>query len=143
MTDFHITDEDKRIDHKVWMNLKEYICTKAGDNIIVTVSSFKTKRSSSQLRAYWVLMEQIKEEVNEPQGNDYSAKDLSDMLKLRYFYKDVMGDKIPRSIAAKSDCSKEEMREYMKKVTDWCGAMGFKARITSAELLSLINQYEE
>ncbi len=53
-----------------------------------------------------------------------------------------MNVRVPRSIAHKSDCSKEEMTDFIQKIEVWCKQREIKAEITSAEMLSLINQYK-
>lgn len=96
--------------HNEWM--KQF-----KDDFQVEIKKVDKKRSGKQLRAYWRLIRVVKNFMNE-QGNLFSDEEVSDWFKLRadHYVEITEGEKIPKSIANKSDCSVEQMRKIIETI---------------------------
>lgn len=86
------------------------------------------KRTSRQLRYYWVLISIIQDWLNE-QGNQFTREQVSDLMKAK-FYNEIItlpnGEKrkVLKSISDKSETDIKEMAEYITKITVECAEWG-------------------
>lgn len=93
----------------------------------IKIENIAEKRNDKQLKYYWVLIDIITDYLNE-QGNDYTKEQTSNLMKGKFFYQDevVFNEKrrVLKSIANNSETDKQEMREFIKKVVNFCNEWG-------------------
>ena len=101
---------------------------------IINVEKLYNKRTAPQLRSFWLLINIIKVWMNE-QGNNFTKEDVATYFKLKAgFYKVIDGVKIAKSIADKSNTTKEDMAEIINCILDF--------GIDSYELEQILKLYE-
>lgn len=93
----------------------------------VLIQPVLEKRTSRQLRYYWVLISIIEDWLNE-QGNQFTREQVSDLMKNKFYYEEkiLFGQKrrVPKSISDKSETDIKEMAEYITKITVECAEWG-------------------
>ena len=107
-------------------NIKNYAKKKEPFNVLI--QPILEKRTSRQLRYYWVLISIIQDWLNE-QGNQLTQDQTSDLMKAK-FYNEIItlpnGEKrkVLKSIFDKSETDIKEMAEYITKITVECAEWG-------------------
>jgi hypothetical protein len=107
-------------------NIKNYAKKKEPFNVLI--QPILEKRTSRQLRYYWVLISIIQDWLNE-QGNQLTQDQTSDLMKAK-FYNEIItlpnGEKrkVLKSISDKSETDIKEMAEYITKITVECAEWG-------------------
>jgi len=107
-------------------SIKNYAKKKEPFNILI--QPVIEKRTSRQLRYYWVLISIIQDWLNE-QGNQLTQDQTSDLMKAK-FYNEIItlpnGEKrkVLKSISDKSETDIKEMAEYITKITVECAEWG-------------------
>jgi len=77
------------------------------------------KRSDSQNEYYWgLVIEMIREYINEQSGEQYSAEDVHELLKSKFntVYNPLVGEFIPKST---TKLNTSEFEEYLQKIRTW------------------------
>ena len=96
--------------------------------ISINVKKIQEKRTSPQLKYYWVLINIIKDWINEEQGRNLTDEKASDIMKGMFFYDvlEIGSKKIKslKSIADKSETDKLEMKDFIEKIIEFCGEYG-------------------
>lgn len=102
-------------------NIKNYAKKKEPFNVLI--QPVLEKRTSKQLRYYWVLISIIQDWLNK-QGNNFTQEQVSDLMKLKFYYeeKQIFNQKrrVPKSISDQSETDIKEMAEYITKITVEC-----------------------
>lgn len=92
--------------------------------ITINVKRLQEKRTSPQLKYYWVLVNIIKNWLNEQQGENLNDEKTSDILKGMFFFDVVQFKdkkvKCLKSIADKSETDIKEMKDFIEKVIEFC-----------------------
>lgn len=107
-------------------SIKNYAKKKEPFNILI--QPVLEKRTSRQLRYYWVLISIIQDWLNE-QGNQLTQDQTSDLMKAK-FYNEIItlpnGEKrkVLKSISDKSETDIKEMAEYITKIAVECTEWG-------------------
>lgn len=82
----------------------------------VIIRNYSKKRSSNQLRAYWMLIRIVKDYMNS-EGNSFDDKTVSDYFKIHSGHFEVIDDvKIPKSIAFNSGTTRVEMKNIIDAI---------------------------
>lgn len=82
----------------------------------VEIREFKKRRSGRQLRAYWVIIKTVTDWMNS-NGNTFTTDQVSDWFKIEAGHcNNIKGRAIPKSIANRSDCTKEQMETLIKTI---------------------------
>jgi hypothetical protein len=107
-------------------NIKNYAKKKEPFNVLI--QPILEKRTSRQLRYYWVLISIIQDWLNE-QGNQLTQDQTSDLMKAKFYNEIIMlpnGEKrkVLKSISDKSETNIKEMAEYITKITVECAEWG-------------------
>lgn len=80
----------------------------------VEITEINSKRSGSQLKVYWHLIKVVREYMNRG-GNNYSKSVVDEWAKRGGgHYEIINGEKYGKSIANKSDCTIEDMRNIIE-----------------------------
>ena len=108
----------------------------------VEIGPFKQKRSHPQLAAYWCLIKVAKKFMNE-RGNTFTSDEVSDWFKIRAKHcKDVKGVLLPKSIANKSDCSRDDMQKIINNILEFGQHFNvYGCEIKQDDLDVLLNYY--
>lgn len=109
----------------------------------VEIRPLKKKRSVNQLRAYWLLIRSVKNWMNE-KGNCFTDEQVSDYFKMSAGHVIGVGEfLLPKSIANKSDCTREQMEALINTILVF-GAQNLIADcyIEDRELQELLNYYK-
>lgn len=101
------------------------------------------KRSGRQLKAYWALINKVKNWMNS-HGNNYTKEQVSDYFKVTVGHvSEVEGITLPGSIANKSDCTKEQMEKLINEITKFGAEHDIEdCYIRDDELAELLKFYE-
>jgi succinate dehydrogenase flavin-adding protein (antitoxin of CptAB toxin-antitoxin module) len=101
------------------------------------------KRSPKQLKSYWLLIMKVTNFMNR-KGNHFTPSQVDQYFKLLSDHYDlVLGQKLTKSIANKSDCTKEQMERLITEILKF-GAENDIADcfIRDDELTALLKFYE-
>jgi len=140
----------KQEDKTGWATLKatcfndiDRITKGAREDFVIKIARYNKKRSGSQLRAYWVLINSIRVWSAE-QGNNYTKEDLSDYFKMRSGHtKEVMGVIRVKSISDRSETTNEDMKNLINTILDFGLDHGIEdCRIDPKELREMLKFYE-
>ena len=117
--------------------------SRAGKDFEVEVKELGKKRSGNQLKAFWVLIKVIKDWMWE-QGNTYTAENISDWIKIRAGHcVEIDGDVFAKSIANKSDCTKEQMEVIIHTILQFGAENGIEGcEIEDRDLKELLEWYK-
>jgi len=94
----------------------------------VIIEPILKKRTSKQLRYYWVLISIIQNYLNQ-EGNDLTQEQTSDLMKAKFHNEIIVlpnGEKrkILKSISNQSETNIKEMADYITKIIVECGEWG-------------------
>ena len=127
---------------RIFQNLRAWI-ERTGFDIEITPKKYNKNRSSNQLRAYWVLINVVKNWMNS-QGNSYTEDNVSDYFKWKSGYCiEIEGEMVVKSIANQSNCSVEEMEKLITTILEFGIKNGIDGcEIDDLELKSILNYYQ-
>ena len=123
--------------------LIEYIKQfKLVEPITINIEKLYNKRSAPQLRSFWLLINIVKLWMNE-QGNNFTSEEVATYFKLQAgHYKTINGVKIAKSIADKSDTTKEDMKNIIDCILEFGINNNIEdCYIDNYELNELLNYY--
>jgi hypothetical protein len=128
--------------NKIFEGLKENIKNFKGD-CEVEVKSLNLKRSGQQLKSYWMLIESVQKWMND-KGNTFSKEEVSSYFKIQAGHSEIIKMySVPKSIANKSDCSKEQMEAIINTILVFGAENGIVGvEIEDKELKSLLGYYK-
>jgi hypothetical protein len=87
---------------------------------ILTTEPVIEKRTGKQLRAYWRLINVVKNFMNHDCGNNFTAEHVSHWFKLKSgFFVIHENEKLPKSISDNSDCKREDMINILENILDF------------------------
>jgi len=95
-----------------------------GQNIELTLRKAVKRRTSPQLRYYFVCVGFVKKALND-MGNEFSQEQVHQFLKSQFLFKEVINEdtaeiyKIPLSMSNKGEVSTDIMSEYIDKIHRW------------------------
>lgn len=94
----------------------------------VIIEPILKKRTSKQLRYYWVIISIIQDYLNQ-EGNDLTQEQTSDLMKTKFHNEIIVlpnGEKrkILKSISNQSETDIKEMADYITKIIVECGEWG-------------------
>ena len=103
-------------------NIKDF--AKKNEPFNVIIKPVANKRTSKQLRYYWIVIHKIQQFLNE-NGNHLSEDQVSDIMKSLFYYDIItMPDdkqrKVLKSISDKSETDKTEMADFITKIIVYC-----------------------
>lgn len=109
----------------------------------IEIKELSKKRSGQQLKAFWVLIESVKRYMN-AHGNNYTKDQIAEWFKIEAGHCDsIEGQRIGKSIANKSDCSKEQMEALITEILKFGAENDIKdCYIEDRELEELLKFYE-
>jgi hypothetical protein len=109
----------------------------------VEIREIKKKRSGQQLKAFWVLIKSVADWMNE-KGNRFTSEQVSAYFKINSGHcNEIEGQSIPKSIANRSDCTKEQMEALITTILVF-GAENLieGCQIEDLALKELLNYYK-
>lgn len=126
---FVIRPGARQANEAAWIDLQSAVKSLAeiafSKNMAVEIVAREKKRSRSlaQLRLYWLWVKNLKDCINESQGQSFSDTDVHEWLKERFLDSrivEIQGTPV-RARKSTSDLTVETMTEYLEQV-DWFGA---------------------
>ncbi len=136
----------KQDNRKNWHNITDSLLRALNEGLPkdfeVEIKLLNFKRSGSQLKAYWVLVESVRQWMND-KGNTFTKENVSDWIKIRAGHAEKIGFyEVPKSIANKSECSKEQMEAIINTILVFGSENGvLGCEIEDRELKSLLEYY--
>ncbi len=103
-------------------NIKDF--AKKNEPFNVIIKPVADKRTSKQLRYYWLVIHKIQQFLNE-NGNNLNEDQVSDIMKSKFHYDVAImptGEKrkVLKSISDKSETDKKEMADFITKIIAEC-----------------------
>jgi len=107
----------------------------------IHVCEYKEKRSGQQLRTWWRLITELTLFFNNA-GNRFTKEQVSDYFKIKAgFCAELDGQKLPRSLAKKSDASMEEVSNLLETLLEFGAENNIELDINSKEKQEFIQYY--
>ena len=116
----------------------------ASTDFQLTVEPYSKDRSQNSLRAYWVLIDVVRNWMND-KGNNFSKEEVSSYFKIRSgFYSEMDGEKLPKSIANNSGCTYDDMRNIIESIINFGIENGIEdCEIVNTDLWDLLENYSK
>jgi hypothetical protein len=126
---------------KVFHILKDKV---AKEPLMIDVEPLFNKRTSPQLRSFWLLIRACKVFMNST-GNNFTDEEVSYYFKIKANHcTELDGVKMAKSISDKSLATKEQMENLINTILDFGAENEIdNCEITSSEMQELLKYYDK
>lgn len=117
------------------------IVNQATKPLEIQIAEYKAKGSQAQLRTWWRLITELTLFFNNT-GNRFTKEQVSDYFKIKAgFCVELDGQKLPRSLAKKSDARMEEVSNLLETLLEFGTENNIELDINSKEKQEFIQYY--